>query len=292
MVTNYDLDLLRDFGSTLRYGENPHQNGVVIGDSGVAGAQLISGKQMSYNNYLDADAAFSALLAHSMPTVVFVKHSNPCGLASASELSSAFTAALNCDPISAYGGVIAVNKSLDIKTAKLVVENFYEVIIAPEFQEDALKVLETKKNLRVVKISKPTVHNSEDDFASWRLVSGKPADDLQILDLNFAWRVVKSVKSNAIVLVKNLATVGIGMGQVNRVDAAKHAVERASLNAKGCIAASDGFFPFVDGIEELANAGVTTLVQPGGSIRDEELIKFCNKNNLTMYFTGIRHFLH
>jgi phosphoribosylaminoimidazolecarboxamide formyltransferase/IMP cyclohydrolase len=133
---------------------------------------------------------------------------------------------------------------------------------------------------------------SRDDFASWRLVSGKPADDLQILDLNFAWRVVKSVKSNAIVLVKNLATVGIGMGQVNRVDAVKHAVERASLNAKGCIAASDGFFPFVDGIEELAKAGVTTLVQPGGSIRDEELIEFCNKNNLTMYFTGTRHFLH
>jgi len=312
MVTNYDLDLLRDFGSTLRYGENPHQNAVVIGDSGVAGAQLISGKPMSYNNYLDADAAFSALLAHSMPTVVFVKHSNPCGLASASELSSAFTAALNCDPISAFGGVIAVNESLDIKTAKLIVENFYEVIIAPEFQEDALKLLETKKNLRVVKISKPTVHNSEvrqilggflfqepdlvkasrDDFTSWRLVSGKPADDLQILDLNFAWRVVKSVKSNAVVLVKNLATVGIGMGQVNRVDAVKHAVERASLNAKGCIAASDGFFPFVDGIEELANAGVTTLVQPGGSIKDEELIEFCNKNNLTMYFTGTRHFLH
>jgi phosphoribosylaminoimidazolecarboxamide formyltransferase/IMP cyclohydrolase len=136
------------------------------------------------------------------------------------------------------------------------------------------------------------IEASRDDFASWRLVSGKPADDLQILDLNFAWRVVKSVKSNAIVLVKNLATVGIGMGQVNRVDAVKHAVERASLDAKGCIAASDGFFPFVDGIEELAKAGVTTLVQPGGSIRDEELIEFCNKNNLTMYFTGTRHFLH
>ena len=300
----------------LRYGENPHQPAALYestwGGMGVAGAEKIHGKEMSFNNYLDADAAWRAAWDHQEPTVAIIKHTNPCGIASGSDIEVAYLKALECDPLSAYGGVIASNSQISEAMAKQCIKTFVEVIIAPSYEESALSILKTKTDIRILRCE-PRVnggfdgrailggellqiadaYQSEgDDVKSWRCVSGQPVDQRTLEDLKFAWRTLRSVKSNAIVLARDLATIGIGMGQVNRVDSAKLAIARAGENLAGSVGASDGFFPFADGLKVLIDAGVSALVQPGGSIRDEEVIAMAAQFGITMYFTGARHFTH
>lgn len=311
-VANYDLAILSKLGQPLRYGENPHQSAVVVGDKLIAGAKILSGKEMSYNNYVDADAAWKTVNCYSEPTVAFIKHSIPCGIASAPTLSKAFESSLASDPISAFGGVIAANQLVDKEVATLVIENFYEVLIAPGYSDEALELLKSKENLRVVQISPDQGGSVElkqilggflfqqpdqldqagDDFKMWKLVAGAGVEKYQIADLSFAWRAVKNIRSNAIVIAKNQATIGIGMGQTNRVDSVKNAIDRAGNRAKGAVVASDGFFPFADSIQLLKQAGVCAIVQPGGSIKDDEVIQACKNANISMYVTGVRHFSH
>ncbi|MCT6878404.1 MAG: bifunctional phosphoribosylaminoimidazolecarboxamide formyltransferase/IMP cyclohydrolase [Bifidobacteriales bacterium] len=308
----------------LRYGENPHQHAALYLDpldrTGFASAiQLGGAKAMSYNNYVDADSAWRTVWDFTdRPAVAVVKHSNPCGLAIGENIAQAHLKAHACDPMSAYGGVIAANRPVTLAMAKQVKPIFTEVIVAPDYEDEALDLLKTKKNLRILKVERPPRHlpflrpidggvlvQSEDlidapgdNPDSWRLVSGPEPDDRTMNDLMFAWRAIRSVKSNAILLAHDGATVGIGMGQVNRVDSSHLAVERANtlaegLNrAKGSVAASDAFFPFADGLEYLAEAGVVAAVHPGGSIRDEEVIEAAKKAGMTMYLTGTRHFFH
>ncbi len=303
---------------TLRYGENPHQDAALyvskFASPGIAQAEQLHGKEMSYNNYVDADAAYRASYDHVAPTVAIIKHANPCGVASDSNIALAYQKANASDPVSAFGGVIASNQRVTKEMAALVSEVFTEVIIAPDFDEDALAVLCEKENIRILKAVSPTkdIHaemrpisggmlmQSQDRFQSlgdevsnWKLVSGPAADAKTLADLEFAWRASRCVKSNAILLAKNQATVGIGMGQVNRVDSARLAVSRAGEDrAKNSVAASDAFFPFADGLEVLLNAGISAVVQPGGSVRDAEVIEAANTAGVTMYFTGTRHFFH
>ncbi|MCQ9343892.1 bifunctional phosphoribosylaminoimidazolecarboxamide formyltransferase/IMP cyclohydrolase [Corynebacterium kozikiae] len=304
----------------LRYGENPHQAAALYSDgTGLAGAQQLHGKEMSYNNYTDSDAAWRAAWDHERPCVAIIKHANPCGIAvSDTSIAEAHRTAHACDPVSAFGGVIASNREVSVEMAQQVAEIFTEVIIAPGYEDGAVEILSQKKNIRVLQADAPTQQvlerreisggllvqerdliNAEGDSpANWQLVAGEAATDEQLAELEFAWRAVRAVKSNAILLTKNGATVGVGMGQVNRVDAAKLAVERANTlageeqRAKGAVAASDAFFPFADGFQVLADAGVTAVVQPGGSIRDAEVIEAANAAGVTMYLTGARHFAH
>lgn len=311
-VARYDQAILNSLGEPLRYGENPHQRAAVIGDELIAGAKILSGKQMSYNNYLDANCAWQVVNEHTQPTIAFIKHTTPCGVATAQSISIAFKSALASDPISAFGGVIATNQEVDSLLANLVVENFYELLIAPGFSKDALNILKTKENLRVVEVtnkSRPNLQireilggflfqqsdqldQSRDDFKGWELVSGKEVSKEAESDLTFAWQVVKSVRSNGIVIAKDLATIGIGMGQSNRLDSVTHALARAGDKANGAVLASDGFFPFADSINLLAQAGISAIVQPGGSIKDDEVIKACKDAGISMYLTGVRHFSH
>lgn len=306
---------------TLRYGENPHQKACVVvnGGKGLANAQQLNGKEMSYNNYQDGDAAWRAAWDHDRPCVAIIKHANPCGIAvSDDSIAAAHRAAHACDPVSAYGGVIAVNREVTLEMAQQIKPVFTEVIIAPSYEDEALELLETKKNLRILVaehedrgedqrpisggtlIQEADVYQAGgDDPANWTLACGEPADDSLLAELDFAWRSVRAVKSNAILLAKDNATVGVGMGQVNRVDSARLAVERANTlaeddaeRARGSVAASDAFFPFADGLETLTEAGVKAVVQPGGSIRDEEVIEAAKKAGITMYFTHTRHFAH
>ncbi|MEJ4112621.1 bifunctional phosphoribosylaminoimidazolecarboxamide formyltransferase/IMP cyclohydrolase [Corynebacterium kroppenstedtii] len=303
----------------LRYGENPHQAAALYIDSdghpGLAHAEQLHGKEMSYNNYTDGDAAWRAVWDHPDEICVSViKHANPCGIAISREsVADAHRKAHACDPVSAYGGIIAANQPVTVEMAEAVKEIFTEAIIAPSFDDDALEVLKTKKNLRVLVAPKPERDGCEyteisggvlvqqrdildapgDDPASWELVAGEPADSDTLTDLVFAWRSVRAVKSNAIVLAKDGATVGVGMGQVNRVDSARLSVQRAGVDrARGAVAASDAFFPFADGFGVLAEAGVRAVVQPGGSIRDEEVIDAARQAGVTMYLTKERHFFH
>lgn len=311
-VANYDLAILNKLGQPLRYGENPHQKAVMVGNKLIAGAKILSGKEMSYNNYVDADAAWKTVNCYTEPTIAFIKHATPCGIASAPNLSKAFASSLASDPISAFGGVIAANQLVDKEVATLVIENFYEVLIAPDYSDEALKLLKSKDNLRVVQISQDQGGSLElkqilggflfqqpdqldqtgDDFKNWKLVAGTDVEKSQIADLSFAWRAVKNIKSNAIVIAKNQATVGIGMGQTNRVDSVKNAISRAGNRAQGAVVASDGFFPFADSIQLLLDAGISAIVQPGGSIKDNEVIQACENANISMYLTGVRHFSH
>ena len=303
---------------TLRYGENPHQDAALyvakFGNSGIAQAEQLHGKEMSYNNFVDADAAYRAAYDHKTPTVAIIKHANPCGLASDNNIAQAYMKANETDPVSAFGGVIAANQTVTKEMALAVSDVFTEVIVAPDFDADALAVLVEKASIRILKASAPSQQiNSEmrpisggmllqsqdrfqssgDDSSNWELVSGSPADPKTIADLEFAWRASRCVKSNGILLAKDQAAVGIGMGQVNRVDSARLAVSRAgSDRAKNSVAASDAFFPFADGLEVLLSAGVSAVVQPGGSVRDEEVIAAANAAGITMYFTGTRHFFH
>ncbi|MEV4757384.1 bifunctional phosphoribosylaminoimidazolecarboxamide formyltransferase/IMP cyclohydrolase [Micromonospora sp. NPDC049559] len=305
--------------ATLRYGENPHQRAALYLDpaapAGLAQAEQLHGKEMSYNNYVDADAAWRAAndFGPQTPTVAIIKHANPCGIAVGADVAEAHRKAHACDPVSAYGGVIAVNGTVTVELAEQVAEIFTEVVVAPAFDEAALKVLTAKKNLRLLRApawqpapvefrqvtggllaqSADRIDAAGDDPATWRLATGEAADPETLRDLAFAWRAVRSVKSNAILLATDGATVGVGMGQVNRVDAAQLAVSRAGADrARGAVGASDAFFPFPDGLQVLAEAGVRAVVQPGGSVRDEEVVAAARAAGITMYLTGTRHFFH
>ncbi len=303
---------------TLRYGENSHQAAALYVEAdgaGIAQATQLGGKEMSYNNYVDADAALRAAYDFDEPAVAIIKHANPCGIAvargSGDAIASAHARAHACDPVSAYGGVIAANRPITRAAAESIKDIFTEVVVAPGFDDDALPILQAKKNLRLLKLPAGYHRASEEfrqvsggaliqapdtyeDFSSdaWTLVAGAEASPAIRADLEFAWRAVRSVKSNAILLAKDGASVGVGMGQVNRVDSCQLAVTRAGDRAAGSVAASDAFFPFADGLEILLAAGVTAVVQPGGSIRDDEVIAAAKAAGVTMYFTGERHFFH
>ncbi len=305
-----------DRASVLRYGENPHQRAALYvsghGPSGLAQAEQLHGKEMSYNNYVDADAARRAAADHDEPCVTIIKHANPCGIAIGGDVAEAHRKAHECDRVSAFGGVIAVNRAVTRAMAEQVAEVFTEVVVAPSYDADALDVLTRKKNVRLLRCPVSRVSGAElrpisggllmqsvddlraegDDPAAWRLVAGSPADEATVRDLVFAWRACRAVKSNAILLANEGATVGVGMGQVNRVDSARLAVARAGDRAAGSVAASDAFFPFPDGLQVLIDGGVRAVVQPGGSVRDEEVIAAATAAGVTTYLTGARHFFH
>lgn len=317
--------------ATLRYGENPHQRArLAVTDEtvpGIAGAEQLGGKAMSYNNYVDADAAVRAAHDHARPAVAVVKHNNPCGVAVVDEgqdIVLAHARAHGTDPVSAYGGVIAANRTVTLAMAQQVKPIFTEVILAPGYEDEALELLRTKKNLRILKLEGEYSRGVEmreiwggmliqdadridaggDAPAGWTLAAGEAADEATLADLEFAWRAVRAVKSNAILLAADGAAVGIGMGQVNRLDSCRLAVSRANTlgehaegeaapeRARGAVAASDAFFPFADGVQILLDAGVRAIVQPGGSIRDDEVIEACRAAGVTLYLTGTRHFAH
>lgn len=337
---------------TLRYGENPHQKAALYVEDGaapgIAQAELLHGKPMSYNNYADADAALRAAFDFDQPAVAVVKHANPCGVAVAEEnahgvedpIAEAHRKAHACDPVSAFGGVIAANREVTAGMARAVKDIFTEVVVAPKFSTEAIEILSAKKNLRLLQLpegyardtveykqvsggmllqARDAIDAAGDDPAAWTLAAGAAADDQTLADLAFAWRAVRAAKSNAVLLASDGATVGVGMGQVNRLDSCRLAVERANTlgaaqtgaqeitsaggaenvtasgapeRARGAVAASDAFFPFADGLQILIDAGVKAVVQPGGSIRDEEVIAAAEAAGVTMYFTGARHFFH
>lgn len=316
---------------TLRYGENPHQKAffvVPLGDDehgslggsldfvhprvrGPLGGRVLGGKELSYNNLLDLDAAWHAVLSFEQPAAVIVKHLSPCGAAEAENLKDAYEAALACDPVSAFGGIVALNRPLDTETALVLRELFLECVAAPGFEEEARDVLKGKKNLRLVEAN-PLVFQTlckelrsaaggllvqEPDHGDppdthWRVVSARQPTVAEMDSLRFAWKLVQHVKSNAIVLAKGHASVGIGGGQTNRVDAVRQACERAGARAKGAVMASDAFFPFADSIEAAAEAGVTAVVHPGGSVRDAEVLAAADRLGLALVYTGVRHFRH
>ena len=305
-----------DLAATLRYGENPHQSAALYTDAaaapGLAQATQLHGKEMSYNNYVDGDAAWRSAYDHAEPCVAIIKHANPCGIAIASDIAAAHRAAHDCDAVSAFGGVIAANREVTVEMAEQVAEIFTEVIIAPSYADGAVEILQRKKNIRILSAQPPVEGEFErkqisggvliqqrdaldapgDAVAGWTKACGDDADEQTLRDLLFAWRACRAVKSNAILLAQSGATVGVGMGQVNRVDSARLAVQRAGDRIAGAVAASDAFFPFADGLEVLAEAGVRAVVQPGGSVRDAEVIEAAEKADITMYFTGARHFFH
>jgi len=302
--------------TVLRYGENPHQQAALYASadaSGLARAEQLHGKEMSYNNYVDTDAARRAAGDFDEPAVAIIKHANPCGIAVGADIAEAHRRAHECDPVSAFGGVIAANRPVSVRMAEQVAEVFTEVIIAPGYEDGAVEILQGKKNIRILvaaaggdapaefrQVSKggllvqmrDHVDAEGDDPTTWTLATGEAASPELLADLAFAWKACRAVKSNAILLAKDGASVGVGMGQVNRVDSCKLAVERAGERAAGSVAASDAFFPFEDGPQILLDAGVKAIVQPGGSVRDELTIEACKAAGVTMYFTGTRHFAH
>ena len=301
--------------NSLRYGENPHQAAAIYsgGAPGIVGAQQLHGKEMSFNNYTDAEAAWRAVLDHRDPAVAIMKHANPCGVAVCElGVAVAYQHAHECDPVSAFGGVVAANRTVDLAMAEPLSKIFTEVIIAPDYEADALELLMKKPSIRILKCDVTSINALElrpvsggvllqstdlidaegDSPTHWKQVSGEAVDMQTMKDLEFAWRSVRSVKSNAILLAKSTASVGIGMGQVNRVDSARLAVSRAGDRVKGSVAASDAFFPFADGLQILIDAGVMAVVQPGGSVRDEEVIAAAQAAGIAMFFTGTRHFSH
>ncbi|MEV0278176.1 bifunctional phosphoribosylaminoimidazolecarboxamide formyltransferase/IMP cyclohydrolase [Streptomyces sp. NPDC050610] len=301
--------------NVLRYGENPHQGAALYtgGRGGLAEAEQLHGKEMSYNNYTDTDAARRAAYDHDEPCVAIIKHANPCGIAIGSDVAEAHRKAHACDSLSAFGGVIAVNRPVSVELAEQVAEIFTEVIVAPAYEDGAVEVLARKKNIRVLRCAdapqapaefkpidggglaqvKDVLQADGDDPANWTLAAGEALSADELAELAFAWRASRAVKSNAILLAQGGATVGVGMGQVNRVDSAKLAVQRAGEErARGSYAASDAFFPFPDGLEVLLEAGVKAVVQPGGSVRDDAVISAAKASGVTMYLTGTRHFFH
>ncbi len=326
----------------LRYGENPHQRAALYvragspspddaerapagapragtgaagpaGDGGIAAARQLHGKAMSYNNYVDADAARRAAYDFAQPCAAIIKHSNPCGIAIGTDLAEAHRQAHACDPVSAFGGVIAVNDMVTPALASQIADVFTEVVIAPAFDPEALAILSKAKNIRLLACPPPyrgpgtewrpisggllmqsidRVDAPGDNPANWELKTGVPLDEVTLGDLAFAWRACRSVKSNAILLASGGASVGIGMGQVNRVDSCRLAVARAGDRAVGSVCASDAYFPFPDNIDVLAGAGVAAIAEPGGSIRDHLVVEACERAGITLYFTGVRHFYH
>jgi phosphoribosylaminoimidazolecarboxamide formyltransferase / IMP cyclohydrolase len=299
----------------LRYGENPHQVAALYADGtqGLASAEQLAGKEMSYNNYVDTDAARRAAWGYEEPAVAIIKHANPCGIAIGADVAEAHRRAHECDPVSAFGGVIATNRPVSLAMAEQVAEVFTEVVVAPAYEDGVVEVLAARKNLRILVCDGPEpdpgfefrqvsggvlqqqvdrVHAPGDDPATWTLAAGPAADESTLRDLAFAWKACRAVKSNAILLANDGAAVGIGMGQVNRVDSCRLAVSRAGDRAKGSVAASDAFFPFEDGPQVLVDGGVRAIVQPGGSMRDELTTALCERAGVTLYFTGTRHFAH
>jgi phosphoribosylaminoimidazolecarboxamide formyltransferase/IMP cyclohydrolase len=308
------LGLIWKRENSLRYGENPHQQAAIYrgGPAGIVSAIQSHGKEMSFNNYTDADAAWRAALDHSDPCVAIIKHANPCGIATGTDIADAYLKAHACDPVSAFGGVVASNRKVTVAMAEPLSQIFTEVIIAPEYEPEALEILMKKPSIRIltnpitsisplemrplsggILLQQTDLINAAGDSAeNWKQVTGAPVSAQMLADLQFAWRAVRAVKSNAILLADGGAAVGIGMGQVNRVDSAKLAVDRAGDRVNGSVAASDAFFPFADGLEILTSAGVAAIVQPGGSVRDEEVIAAAQKAGIAMFFTGTRHFSH
>jgi len=307
--------------AVLRYGENSHQAAALYADGfvpqpGLAQAVQHHGKEMSYNNYVDADAARRAAYDFDRPAVAIIKHANPCGIAVGTDVAEAHRKAHECDPVSAFGGVIATNVPVSRAMAEQVAEIFTEVVVAPGYEDGAIEVLRGKKNVRILEAAPlarggvesrrisggllmqhvdaidAVVEGGGDDPSTWTLATGAAASEEVLADLAFAWRACRAVKSNAILLASGGASVGVGMGQVNRVDSCRLAVERAGERAAGSVAASDAFFPFADGPQILLDAGVTAIVQPGGSVRDDETVAACEKAGVTMYLTGTRHFFH
>ena len=304
---------------TLRYGENAHQNAALYLDGsnryGVATAEQLQGKELSYNNLNDTDAAFELVSEFETPAVAIIKHANPCGVATADSVEEAYKKALKCDPVSAFGGIVALNRPLTKQAAELILETFCEVIIAPEIEADALALTEKKKNIRVLKtggmpdpleartsvksisggLLVQNTDNGRVEEEMLTVATERKPTDAEMADMLLAFRIAKHVKSNTIVYVKDGATVGIGAGQMSRIDAAKIAASKmAEAGLAGCkpVVASDAFFPFADGLLAAADAGVTAVIQPGGSIRDEDVIKAANDRGLAMVLTGMRHFRH
>ena len=300
--------------SALRYGENPHQGAAIYsgGPVGIVNAVQLHGKEMSFNNYTDADAAWRAALDHTEACVAIIKHANPCGIATATDITDAYRKAYECDSVSAFGGVVAANREVSLAMASQLAEIFTEVVIAPSYEAGAIELLSKKPSIRILQCELSNISRVEmrpvsggillqemdlidapgDRPTHWKQVSGAPVDAATMKELQFAWRSVRAVKSNAILLSSNAASVGIGMGQVNRVDSARLAVRRAGDRVKGSVAASDAFFPFADGLQILIDAGVCAVVQPGGSVRDEEVIAAAEAAGVAMFFTGTRHFSH
>jgi phosphoribosylaminoimidazolecarboxamide formyltransferase/IMP cyclohydrolase len=300
---------------SLRYGENPHQRAALYSDGtglGVAGARQLQGKELSFNNIVDLDACWELAAEFDSPAVIIVKHTNPCGAATGSIVLEAYLKALACDPVSAYGGVIAINREVDGAAAAEIAKLFVEAIAAPGFTAEARECFAAKKNLRLVEVHsappKPVVKHVSGgllmqdadtgrvDAAALdpglKVVTWRPPSAEELRSLLFAWRVCKHVKSNAIVYARDGQTLGVGAGQMSRVDAARFGAMKAVLPLKGCVAASDAFFPFPDGLEAVAQAGATAVIQPGGSVRDEEVIAAADKLGVAMVFTGMRHFRH
>ena len=335
------VGLALELKDTLRYGENPHQSAALYAPAGasdgIAGARQLQGKAMSYNNSVDADAALRAAYDHEGTAVAIIKHANPCGIAIGESVAEVYRAAHACDPVSAYGGVIAANRPVTAEMAEAMKGVFTEVLVAPRIEDDAREILSTRTNLRVLEVTPAPRDGNEirpitggalvqardavdapgDTPAGWTHVAGEAADEATLRDLEFAWRSVRAVRSNAVLLADAGATVGVGMGQVNRVDSCRLAVERANTlgvvvssdvdsaggaqadgeakapeRARGSVAASDAFFPFADGLQVLIDAGVRAVVHPGGSIRDEEVTAAAQAAGVTMYLTGNRHFAH
>lgn len=302
----------------LRYGENPHQRGAFYREFGFTGvsvsrARVLQGKEMSYNNYLDANSALELVREYEEPAAVIVKHNNPCGVASSEDIREAYCLARDTDPVSAFGGVIAFNTLVDEYVAEEIVKTFVEVIVAPEFTEDALRLFQKKGNVRLLEVGHlgPVAEGSMDfkrvngglllqdmdsgikgDIDNLKVASARPPTEEEIEALKFVWKVCKHVKSNAIIFGKEMQTIGIGAGQMSRVDSVKLAISKSRIDIKGCVMASDAFFPFRDAIDEAARVGITAIIQPGGSIKDEEVIKAVDEFNMAMVFTGVRHFRH
>jgi len=299
--------------TSLRYGENPHQKAALYDagwDDGVANAELLSGKEMSFNNYVDADAAWQLVCDFDELACAIIKHTNPAGVALGEKAEEAYRRALVCDPVSAFGGIVAFNRSVDVTAARAVTEIFTEVIIAPDYEADAIEVLKAKKNLRVLRAgesknvegleykqisggmlvqTRDTHRLKKEDL---KVVTKRAPSEKEIEDLLFAWTVCKHTKSNAIVYVRDKQTVGVGAGQMSRVDSVKIGAMRAQLPIQGSVLASDAFFPFRDGLDEAAKHGITAVIEPGGSVRDEEVIAAADEHGLAMVFTGVRHFKH
>lgn len=302
----------------LSYGENPHQQAAFYredvigkGESGIASAIQLSGKPLSYNNILDIDGALRAAFDFANPTIAIIKHTNPCGLASHSDLSEAYRRALTGDPVSAFGGIVASNRTINIDAAKEINKTHFDAIIAPDYEKDALDLLKKKSDMRILKVSGAGgksvsleirkvsgggfVAMTPDytaDKVPMRTMSKREPTDKEIKDLLFAWRAVKHIKSNAIVLVKDFELLGMGAGQPSRVDSVAIALKKAGSRAAGSVLGSDAFFPFPDGVELAAKAGVTAIIEPGGSKRDDDAIKVANEYDMAMVFTGMRHFKH
>ena len=299
----------------LRYGENPHQkaafyrSGIPVSGT-LANAKQLNGKELSYNNIVDVDAAWQLVNEFAQPATVIVKHTNPCGTAIADTLAEAYARAYAADSVSAFGGIVAVNRTMDKATAEQVVQTFIEAVIAPAFDEDAVEVLKTKKNLRLLEVGEKLPNNElwiekvsggflvqERDnhnlkVEDCKVVTDRVPTEAELTEMIFAWNIVKHVKSNAIVVTKDGQSIGVGAGQMNRVGSANIAFEQAGEKCQGAVLASDAFFPFRDTVDAAAKAGITAIIQPGGSLRDQESIDACNEHGIAMIFTGIRHFKH